>query len=102
MLSDITPQEYSNQIVFISDISVKDYGNQIIFMSDIILQEYSNQIIPIVICYFQKAVEVNVILLCVSYFNSVFIVLLRTEPRGLDTQLRVNFYRRSFIALHTS
>jgi len=75
---------------------------QIIFLSDITLQEYSNQIIAIVICYFQKAVEFNVILLCVSLFDSVFIVLLQTEPRSCDTQLRVNYYGRSFIALHTS
>jgi hypothetical protein len=102
MLSDITPQEYSNQIIFISDKSVKDYSNQIIFLSGITLQKYSNQIISIVICYFQKAVEVSVILLSVSHFNSVFIVLLQTEPTSRDTQMRVNFYRRSFIALHTS
>jgi hypothetical protein len=102
ILSDVNPQEYSNQIMLISDISVKDYSNQIIFLSDITLQEYSNQIIPIVICYFQKAVEVNVSLLCVSHINSVFIVLLQTEPTNRDNQLRVNFYRRLFIAFHTS
>ena len=71
-------------------------------LSDITPQEYSNQIIPIAICYLQKAVEVKVILFCVSHFNSVFIVMLQTEPTSRYTQLRVNFYRRSFIALHTS
>jgi hypothetical protein len=102
MLPDVTPQEYSNKIIFISDISVKNYNNQILFLSDITLQKYSNQIIPNVICYFRKALEVKEIFLCVSYFNSVSIVLLQTEPTSRDTQLRVNFYRRSFITLHTS
>jgi hypothetical protein len=84
MLSDVTPQEYSNKIIFISDISVKDYNNQVLFLSDITLQKCSNQIIQNVICYFRKAVEVNVILLCVSHFNSVHIVLLQTEPTSRD------------------
>jgi hypothetical protein len=70
---------------------VKDYNNQVLFLSDITLQKYSNQIISNVICCFQKTVEVNVILLCVSHFNSVFIVLLQTEPTSRDTQLRVKF-----------
>jgi len=101
ILSDITLQEYSNQLIIMSHITLQEYSNQIM-LSDITPQEYSNQIIPIAICYLQKAVEVKVILFCVSHFNSVFIVMLQTEPTSRYTQLRVNFYRRSFIALHTS
>ena len=86
--------------MFVSDISLQEYINQIMFVSDISLQEYINQMIRTGMFYLQKAVEQYNFALYIG-LQSGFIVQFQTELTSRDIQLHVAFDRQSFFALNT-